>query len=198
MLYWFLYSCLRVLLDVADGGQLLPKTPEVRVTLRVPKGSFSAPTRVEPLRDIPGTGGGMERYGAGWSGQNSGANCRRLGVWPLTGNQPRGFAERKAQVFVSDPWEFMTEVGEEPLVGTITEFKEADERVAEIVVALDRPVTFQGAKIDTVAASPRHEGAPSVTAAFEGVSMPANIEASDSDKPASRPVGLVGDIRIMP
>lgn len=112
-------------------------------------------------------------------------------------NQPRGFVGRRAQVFVSDPWEFMTEVGEEPLVGTITEFKEADERVAEIIVALDRPVTFRGARIDTVAASPRHEDAPSLAAAFQGVAMPANIEVSDSGRAALPPVGLVGDIRMM-
>lgn len=37
----------------------LPQTPEVRVTLEVPKGVFSQPSRVEPAFNMPG--GGMER-----------------------------------------------------------------------------------------------------------------------------------------
>jgi RHS repeat-associated protein len=41
----------------------LPQTPEVRVTLRVPKGAFSAPSRVQPKFGLPG--GGTERVGFG-------------------------------------------------------------------------------------------------------------------------------------
>jgi hypothetical protein len=37
----------------------LPQTPEVRVTLEVPRGVFSRPTRVRPDFNMPG--GGMER-----------------------------------------------------------------------------------------------------------------------------------------
>ena len=46
----------------------LPNTPEVRVTLEVPGGTFSPPTRVQPL-ELPGgrvvPGGGMERTATG-------------------------------------------------------------------------------------------------------------------------------------
>lgn len=41
----------------------LPQTPEVKVTLEVPKGSFSSPTKVEPAFNMPG--GGMERTASG-------------------------------------------------------------------------------------------------------------------------------------
>ena len=41
----------------------LPQTPEVRVTLEVPRGAFSPPKLVDPLYDMPG--GGMERMGTG-------------------------------------------------------------------------------------------------------------------------------------
>ncbi|AGG89779.1 RHS repeat-associated core domain-containing protein [Rhodanobacter denitrificans] len=41
----------------------LPTKPEVRVTLEVPAGRFSAPTRVEPNFNMPG--GGMERTATG-------------------------------------------------------------------------------------------------------------------------------------
>jgi hypothetical protein len=41
----------------------LPQTPEVRVTLEVPAETFSAPTRVKPLFNMPG--GGMERTATG-------------------------------------------------------------------------------------------------------------------------------------
>jgi hypothetical protein len=41
----------------------LPQTPEVRVTMEVPAGTFSPPTRVEPNFGMPG--GGMERTATG-------------------------------------------------------------------------------------------------------------------------------------
>lgn len=41
----------------------LPQTPEVRVTLEVPKGAFSPPKLVDPRYGMPG--GGMERMGTG-------------------------------------------------------------------------------------------------------------------------------------
>ncbi len=41
----------------------LPQTPEVRVTLEVPRGAFSRPKLVDPNFDMPG--GGMERMGTG-------------------------------------------------------------------------------------------------------------------------------------
>jgi len=41
----------------------LPQTPEVRVTLEVPKGKFSEPSKVEPAFGMPG--GGMERTATG-------------------------------------------------------------------------------------------------------------------------------------
>jgi hypothetical protein len=41
----------------------LPQTPEVRVTLEVPGGTFSAPSRVQPAFNMPG--GGMERTATG-------------------------------------------------------------------------------------------------------------------------------------
>lgn len=41
----------------------LPQTPEIRATLEVPAGRFSAPTRVAPNYNMPG--GGMERTGTG-------------------------------------------------------------------------------------------------------------------------------------
>lgn len=41
----------------------LPQTPEVKVTLEVPAGKFSQPSRVEPAFNMPG--GGMERTATG-------------------------------------------------------------------------------------------------------------------------------------
>jgi len=41
----------------------LPQTPEVRVTLEVPSGRFSAPSRVPPKYNMPG--GGMQRTASG-------------------------------------------------------------------------------------------------------------------------------------
>jgi hypothetical protein len=41
----------------------LPQKPEVRVTMEVKKGTFSAPSRVAPANGMPG--GGMERTATG-------------------------------------------------------------------------------------------------------------------------------------
>jgi hypothetical protein len=41
----------------------LPQTPEVRVTLEVPRGAFSPPKLVDPDFKMPG--GGMQRTGTG-------------------------------------------------------------------------------------------------------------------------------------
>jgi hypothetical protein len=41
----------------------LPQTPQVRATLEVPGGAFSAPSRVQPKYDMPG--GGMEQTATG-------------------------------------------------------------------------------------------------------------------------------------
>ncbi len=41
----------------------LPQTPEVRVTLEVPKNTFSAPSKVKPDFNMPG--GGLERTAPG-------------------------------------------------------------------------------------------------------------------------------------
>jgi hypothetical protein len=41
----------------------LPQTPQVRATLEVPGGAFSAPSRVQPNFNMPG--GGMERTATG-------------------------------------------------------------------------------------------------------------------------------------
>ena len=41
----------------------LPQTPEVKVTLEVPRGAFSKPSKVEPAFNMPGEG--MERTATG-------------------------------------------------------------------------------------------------------------------------------------
>ncbi len=51
----------------------LPQTPEVRVDLEVPRGTFSSPTRVEPDYNMPG--GGMQRTASG------DVPCRVVCVW---------------------------------------------------------------------------------------------------------------------
>lgn len=51
-------DALRARQRLALGG-----TPEVRVTMEVPAGRFSAPSRVQPLNNMPG--GGMERTATG-------------------------------------------------------------------------------------------------------------------------------------
>jgi hypothetical protein len=105
---------------------------------------------------------------------------------------------RAADVIVTDPWEFMTEVGLEPLLGEVKTFEKSEGRFTRIVVDLVRPVTYRGKRIGRVIATPRHRDTPTADAVLAGVGMPANMEGSSmSGEPGeTRPVALVGEIRL--
>ena len=105
---------------------------------------------------------------------------------------------RAAEVIVSDPWEFMTEVGLEPLLGTVKSFEESAGRFTRIDIDLVRPVTYRGKLVRGINATPRHRDTPTADAVLIGVGMPANMEGSSmSGEPGeTRPVALVGEIRL--
>jgi hypothetical protein len=105
---------------------------------------------------------------------------------------------RAADVIVTDPWEFMTEVGLEPLLGEVKAFETNDGRFTRIIVDLVRPVTYRGKRIGRVIATPRHRDTPTAKAVLAGIGMPANIEGSSmsGEHRETRPVALVGEIRL--
>jgi hypothetical protein len=105
---------------------------------------------------------------------------------------------RAAEVIVSDPWEFMTEVGLEPLLGRVRSFEESAGRLSRIVIDLVRPVTYRGKRIGSINATPRHQDTPTADAVQSGVGMPANLEGSSmsGEHGETRPVALLGEIRL--
>ena len=116
----------------------------------------------------------------------------------MTANRQDSIVGREADVIVSDPWEFMTEVGLEPLLGEVKSFEWSEDRFTRIVVDLVHPVTYRGKLIGSITATPRHRDTPTADAVMNGVGMPANMEGSPAiDEPAeTHPVPLLGEIRI--
>lgn len=104
---------------------------------------------------------------------------------------------RSAEVIVTDPWEFMTELGTEPLKGRVTSFEETEGRVIRIVVELVTPVTYRGRRVEIVSATPRHRDAPNAEAVLKGAGIPANMEGTLTAFAEHHPIALVGEIRIL-
>jgi hypothetical protein len=122
-----------------------------------------------------------------------------LATKAMVGSRHDSIVGRAAEVIVSDPWEFMTEVGLEPLLGTVKSFEESAGCFTRIVIDLAGPVTNRGKLIRNINATPRHRDTPTADAVLAGVGMPANMEGSSiSGEPGeTRPVALVGEIRLL-
>lgn len=105
---------------------------------------------------------------------------------------------RAAEVIVTDPWEFMTEVGTAPLPGEVKSFEMSEGRFTRIVIDLVRPVTYRGTSIGSIDATPRHQDTPTADAVLAGVGMPANMEGSSTSREPreTRPLALLGEIRL--
>jgi hypothetical protein len=105
---------------------------------------------------------------------------------------------RAADVLVTDPWEFMAEVGLEPLLGRVRSFEEPAGRLSRIVVDLVRPVTYRGKRNGSINATPPHRGTPTADAVLAGAGMPANMEGSSMSEEhgETHPVALLGEIRL--
>jgi hypothetical protein len=116
----------------------------------------------------------------------------------MTASRQDSIVGREADVIVTDPWEFMTEVGLEPLLGQVKSFEKSEGRFTRIVVDLVHPVTYRGKLIVSITAAPRHRDTPTADAVLNGVGMPANMEGLPTiDRAAeTHPVPLLGEIRI--
>ncbi len=116
----------------------------------------------------------------------------------MTASRKDSIVGREADVIVTDPWEFMTEVGLGPLLGHVKSFEKNERRFTRIVVDLVHPVTYRGKLIVSITATSRHRDTPTVDAVLNGVGMPANMEGSPTiDKAGeTHPVPLLGEIRI--
>src|ERR1700674_932085 len=147
-----------------------------------------------------------------WDERDGGISLLSLGSWTwdskahewlttkraIVASRLDSFVGRAAEVIVSDPWEFMTEVGLEPLLGTVKSFEESAGCFTRILIDLVGPVTYRGKLIRNINATPRHRDTPTADAVLAGVGMPANMEGSSmSGEPGeTRPVALVGEIRL--
>jgi hypothetical protein len=123
---------------------------------------------------------------------------------------------RKVSIAISDPWEFGSEVGTEPIRGNIIEAKR-EHRANSIgllrndlaVIRLECPFAYRSLKWEYLLASPRHEGtrltdvSTAEVVSFNFVRMPS--EQASSDAPfdfvqchAPPAIGLIGTMRLGP
>lgn len=109
-----------------------------------------------------------------------------------------GLVGRAAEVFISDPWEFMSELGTGPLTGRVRFVDEVGGRIEGIVIELDRAITFQRRPIAVLDARPRYREGWNAYGFGQGAPMPATFEGmtAASDGTQGQPVPLLGDVRL--
>lgn len=105
--------------------------------------------------------------------------------------------EQSVEVLVSDPWDFMTELGTMPIQGRVASFEAAGGRLMRLVIDLVSPVAYKGSMIGRFDAIPRHKDSPTVERFAQGVALQANIQGIVLD-PArrARPIALLGEVRL--
>jgi len=120
-----------------------------------------------------------------------------MGIPVTTSGISPDLVGRSAQVIVTDPWEFITDLGTEPLVGRVKAIEDTHDRLSRIVVDLLTPVNYHGVSIVRFDATPRHRDSPTVGDFSNGAKMPANIEGVSAD-PAKQahPFAFLGEIRL--
>jgi len=121
---------------------------------------------------------------------------------------------RKVSLAISEPWEFGTEVGTEPIRGDITEIQRelransSGLRCNDLaVIRLDRPFAYRSLKCEYLLASPRHEGssltdiASAEVVSFNFSRIPSEQASSDAPFDLTRwrtqpTFGLIGTMRL--
>lgn len=116
------------------------------------------------------------------------------------------FVGRQAEITITDPWEFMTELGTEPLTGHVVASEDDGERVNRLEIRLDRPIQFGGRQLQRVSAEPRYVERPTIVELRQGERVPASFEAAEEEidpgrrgsaSSRQRPLGLLGGLRIV-
>ena len=107
---------------------------------------------------------------------------------------------RQVEVTISDPWEFGTECGTGPFIGTVV-----DLAAETIVIALQQSIGYQGRNLFMIIARPRHaDGMPAIVLLQP---MPANLmllpleicKAADLRPTLTKDgVAAIGTIRLSP
>jgi hypothetical protein len=82
---------------------------------------------------------------------------------------------RLAKIFVTDPWDFMTEFGTEPLEGKVEDLTTDGEILTELLISLPSPVVFQNFEISLILASPRHVKSIGISRFMAGDGLLANM-----------------------
>jgi hypothetical protein len=63
---------------------------------------------------------------------------------------------RLVKVYVTDPWDFMTEFGTAPLVAKVDDMRTDGEVLTDLLISLTSPVVFQNVEISLILVAPRH------------------------------------------
>jgi hypothetical protein len=114
---------------------------------------------------------------------------------------------RSAKIFVTDPWDFMTEFGTAPLVATVDDMRIDGEVLSGLLISLNSPVVFQNFEISLILVEPKDVESISISRFMAGQGLPASMtpvprahieDAQRFDSTWWRGgLGLIGEVSLM-
>ena len=119
----------------------------------------------------------------------------------------RDLVGRLVKVYVTDPWDFMTEFGTVPLAAKIDDIRADGEVLTDLLISLNSPVVFENFEISLILVGPRHVGSLAISRFTAGdgwhanmIAVPAaHVEAAQRfDSTWWREgLGLIGEVSLM-
>jgi hypothetical protein len=82
---------------------------------------------------------------------------------------------RLVKVYVTDPWDFMTEFGTAPLVAKVDDMRTDGEVLTDLLISLNAPVVFQNFEISLILVAPRHVKSIGISRFMAGAGLPASM-----------------------
>ncbi len=119
----------------------------------------------------------------------------------------RDLVGRLVKVYVTDPWDFMTEFGTAPLVAKVDDMRTDGEVLSGLLISLNSPVVFENFEISLILVEPKHVKSIGISRFMAGEGLPASMtpvpaahieEAQRFDSTWWRGgLGLIGEVSLM-
>jgi hypothetical protein len=120
---------------------------------------------------------------------------------------PSQLVGRLVRVYVTDPWDFMTEFGTAPLLATVEDMRTDGGVLTDLLISLNAPVVFQNFEISLILVGPRHVKSLRISRFMAGDGWHVNLiavptshvqEAKRFDSTWWRGgLGLIGEVSLM-
>jgi hypothetical protein len=88
---------------------------------------------------------------------------------------PSQLVGRLVKVYVTDPWDFMTEFGTAPLVAEVDDVRTDAEVLTGLLISLNSPVVFENLEISLILVEPRHVKSLGISRFMAGEGLQASM-----------------------